>query len=189
MSNLFFFSWTLSRETLHLCSKLIHFITKYFFISCLLALVAAPMIPRLEAKELPQRLGIGVKNNASFDLPSLAAVYYPNRDVGITSGIGIDTKKDSSRSSLDIGARRIVFREQNLNFYFGGQAAVVNFEEAGEKSNGFDLNALFGAEFFFSGLENLGFSMEGGVGVSSVKNTRFRTIADNPFRGGIIFYF
>jgi hypothetical protein len=189
MSNFFLFSWTFSREALKLCFRVLIAVSKYFFISFLLALVVFSGASRSEAKEMPQRLGVGVKNNASFDMPALAAIYYPHRDVGITLGLGIDTKKDESRSSFDLGARRIIFREQNMNFHFGGMLAIVNFEQAGEKSNGFDLNALFGVEFFFSGLENLGFSMESGVGISSLKNTRFRTIADHPFRAGIIFYF
>jgi hypothetical protein len=189
MSNLFLLSWTLSREALRLSIRVLILVSKYFFISFLLALVASPLLPSAEAKDMPQRLGVGVKNNASFDMPALAAIYYPNRDVGVTLGLGIDTKKDESRSSFDLGARRIIFREQNMNFHFGGMLAVVNFEQAGEKSNGFDVNALFGVEFFFSGLENLGFNMEGGVGVSSLKNTRFRTISDHPLRAGIIFYF
>jgi hypothetical protein len=46
-----------------------------------------------------------------------------------------------------------------------------------------------GIEYFFTGLENVGFSFEGGLGLSSVKDTRIRTIADHPLKAGIIFYF
>ena len=49
--------------------------------------------------------------------------------------------------------------------------------------------ALFGTEFFFTGLDNLAFTFEGGIGVASVKDVRFRTIADDPFRAGLVFYF
>lgn len=188
MTNVFLFSWLMNRSTLLFSSQILHFLTKCFLISCFMALMIAPISP-LSAKELPQRLGLGIKNNASFNMPTIAAVYYPNREIGITSGVGIDTQKDYSRFSFDVGARRIVFREEQLNFYFGGQLALVNYEEAAVKSSGFDLNALFGVEFFFAGIENLGFSVEGGVGVSSMKNTRFRTLADGPLRAGIIFYF
>lgn len=141
------------------------------------------------AKDLTHRLGVGVKNNTSFDMPSLAAVYYPNSDLGLTGGLGIDTQKNESRFALSAGLRRILFREDNLNFYFGGQAALINFETGAQKESGFELNALFGAEFFFTGLDSLGFSFEGGVGITSLDDTRFRTFADHPFRAGIIFYF
>ena len=40
-------------------------------------------------------------------------------------------------------------------------------------------------EFFFAGLESLGFSLETGLGISSVASeTRFRTIGDSPLRAG-----
>lgn len=140
-------------------------------------------------KDLTNRLGVGIKNNTSFDLPALAAVYYPNQDLGVTGGVGIDTQKNESRLTLNAGIRRILFRESNMNFYFGGQAGLINYETLGKKESGFELNALFGGEFFLSGLESLAFTFEGGVGVASLENVRFRTLADNPFRAGIIFYF
>jgi hypothetical protein len=142
-----------------------------------------------EAKDLRQRLGIGVKNNTSFDLPALAAVYYPSNEIAVTGGLGLDTQKENSKFTLNAGVRRILFYEEHMNFYFGGQLGLVNFESAGDKQSGFELNALFGTEFFFAGLDNLSFTFEGGAGVVSMKDVRFRTIADNPFRAGIIFYF
>lgn len=143
----------------------------------------------VEAKELVNRLGVGVKKNTSLDLPELAAVYYPMADLAVAGGLGIDTEKDSSKFSFNAGVRRIVFKEDNMNFYMGGSLGIVNFEKVAGKQSGFELNALFGGEFFFSGLDSLAFTFEGGVGVISADNVRFRTIADGPFNAGIIFYF
>lgn len=140
-------------------------------------------------KDMPNRLGIGIKNNSTYNIPSIGVIYYPNRDVALTGGIGIDTKKDYSKSIFDVGARRILFREDNMNFFFGGQLGIITNEEAGDKASGFELAALFGGEFFFAGLENLGFSFAGGAGVSTLRNTRFRTMADSPIQAGITFYF
>ena len=59
-----------------------------------------------------------------------------------------------------------------------------------ENQSGFELMGFVGTEFFFSGLEGLGFTFEAGVGIRSDSNgTLFRTIGGHPFRGGIIFYF
>lgn len=149
---------------------------------CMLATAA-------HAKELGSRLGIGVKNNTSQDLPALAAVYWPNSDLGITGGVGLDTQKDYSKFTFNGGIRRILFREDQLNFFFGGQLGMVNYETAGTKESGFELSAVYGAEFFFQGLDSLAFTFEGGIGVASVKDVRFRTLADSPFRAGIVFYF
>ena len=67
---------------------------------------------------------------------------------------------------------------------------LVNFETPVDgKNSGFEANLIAGAEFFFAGLENIGFSFEGGLGLSSIKNTRVRTIASDPVKAGIIFYF
>lgn len=142
-----------------------------------------------QAKDLASRLGVGIKNNSSEDVPAVAVIYYPNHDFAITGGMGLDTKKDQSKFAVNGGVRKILFKENQLNFYFGGQLGIVNYEVAGVKENGFELNALFGAEFFFTGLDSLGFSFEGGAGISSLKDVRFRTIADSPVRAGITFYF
>lgn len=143
----------------------------------------------VQAKELTNRLGVGIKKNASLDLPELAAVYYPVSDIAFSGGLGIDTRKDASKFSFNAGVRRMIFKEPNMNFYMGGSLGLVNFETAGEKQSGFELNALFGGEFFFTGLDSLAFIFEGGVGVISADDVRFRTIADGPFNAGIIFYF
>lgn len=144
-----------------------------------------------QAKDLTSRLGVGIKNNTALSLPALAAVYYPSPEYGFTGGAGIDTQKDSSRFTVNAGVRRILFREDHMNFYFGGQLGMVNYEMGTpvEKQSGFELNAIFGGEFFLTGLDSLAFTFEGGVGVSSLKEVRFRTIADDPFRAGIVFYF
>lgn len=142
------------------------------------------------SKEMTQRLGVGIKNNTSQSLPSLAAVYHVSGNLAMTGGFGVDTQKDYSALQMQVGVRHVIFHETNLHFYAGGQIGLVSFEEPIDgKSSGFEADVLMGTEFFFAGLENLGFTFEGGLGLSSVKNTRIRTIADSPVKAGIIFYF
>jgi hypothetical protein len=142
------------------------------------------------AKELTNRLGVGVKQNSALNnLPEIATVYYPAKDLAVTAGLGIDTEKDQSRFSFNGGVRRIVFKEDNMNFYMGGRLGLINYEKAGDKKSGFELSGLFGGEFFFAGLDSLGFTFEGGVGVVSTSEVRFRTLGESPFSAGIIFYF
>lgn len=143
-----------------------------------------------QAKELTNRLGIGVKNDTVVSIPALAAVYYPSPDYGVTGGLGIDTQKNASTFTANVGIRKIVFREQNMNFFFGGKVGLLNYETTlNGKQNGFLLDAVFGGEFFFSGLENLAFTFEGGAGIASTGDVRFRTIGNAPMNAGIIFYF
>ncbi|KYG64121.1 organic solvent tolerance protein [Bdellovibrio bacteriovorus] len=157
---------------------------KWTLALCLIALCATA-----EAKDLTNRLGVGIKKNTALDLPELAAVYYPVSDIALAGGLGVDTKKDESRFTANAAVRRLIFKEANMNFYMGGAVGLINFETAGKKESGFELNALFGGEFFLPGLESLGFTFEGGVGIVSADEVRFRTLADGPFSAGIIFYF
>lgn len=161
------------------------------FTKITLALVFMSLFSSLvSAKEMPQRLGVGIKNNTSESLPSLAMVYHMNGLTAVTAGVGVDTKKDNSKFQLNAGIRHVIFHENQLHYYAGGQLGLVTFEDpVNGKENGFEANFLMGVEFFFTGLDNVGLSFEGGLGLSSVKDTRIRTIADDPFRAGLIFYF
>ena len=144
----------------------------------------------VSAKDLTHRFGLGLKNNTSENLPSLAAVYFPAHDIAVSAGLGIDTKKDNSKLQIHAGIRKIIFAENNLNFYTGAQLGLANFETPVDgKQSGFEILGVFGVEFFFQGLDNLGFTFEAGLGVVSLKEVRFRTLADDPTRAGIVFYF
>ena len=147
------------------------------------------------AVDLANRLGVGYTNQQSVDLPSITARYYPNSSTGLSLAVGVDTEKDNSKFGVLAKLYRIIFTENNMNFYIGGGVGLLTVEEPDALNNlqnksGFELAGFLGVEFFFSGLENLGFSFEAGVGVrSDTDGTRFRTIGDHPIRGGIIFYF
>lgn len=153
-------------------------------VACLLFSAAS-----VEAKELASRLGVGFRNSYAFDLPSLSAHYYPNSEYGLIGALGIDTEDQNSRFVFSGGVRKIVFTEENLNFFMGGVLSVISVETAGETDSGFELGALVGSEFFLQGLENLGFNLETGLAVTNVKKVRFRTMGDSFLRAGIVFYF
>ena len=132
---------------------------------------------------------MGFRNSYSFDLPAVAANYYPSSDYGVIGALGIDTAENNSKSAFTGGIRRIIFKEENLNFFMGGILSFLSSETAGTTESGFELSALVGTEFFLHGLENLGFNFETGAGVTNLKKVRFRTIGDHLFRAGMIFYF
>lgn len=144
----------------------------------------------VSAKDLGSRLGLGYKDQFSNDVPGIAVQYYPSREFGLAAVVGLDTQENNSKFGLMLKAMRVVFEEENLNFYMGGGAGLISTEVSGRNESGFELNGFAGVEFFFQGLENLGFSLETGVGISSVASeTRFRTIGDSPLRAGVTFYF
>lgn len=141
------------------------------------------------AKDLSSRLGVGYRDAFPIGLPALAMHYYPNSDVGIVGALGVDTAEFNSRFGLLVGVRKIIFKEDNLNFFGGGNFSLLTVEVAGIKESGYELSGVVGSEFFLSGLDNLGFNVETGVAVTSLGKVRFRTLGDNFLRAGIIFYF
>lgn len=158
----------------------------------LLLLLSLFMIVPAHAKDMGSRLGIGYSDQFGLtsSLPSLAVRYYPNNDYGLMGTLGVDTQKDNSRFAFGAKIFKVVFKEDHMNFYTGAGAGVISVETDGKTDSGFDLNGFFGTEFFFAGLDNLGFSFEAGVGITSISSeVRFRTIGDQPFRAGITFYF
>lgn len=143
------------------------------------------------SKDLGNRLGLGYKDQFSNDVPGIAVQFYPSREFGLAAVLGLDTQENASKFGLMLKAMRVVFEEDNLNFYMGGGAGLISTEiTAGNNESGFELNGFAGVEFFLAGLDSLGFSLETGVGISSIESqTRFRTIGDSPLRAGATFYF
>jgi hypothetical protein len=142
------------------------------------------------ARDMTNRLGVGYRNSlVTMSLPSIAAFYYPSSDLGLVGSLGIDTEETNSKFALSGSVRRIIFKEEHLNFFGAGQVAIVNNEVAGSKDSGFELAATVGAEFFLQGLESLGFQFETGAGITNVKKTRFRTLGDSFVNAGLAFYF
>lgn len=152
------------------------------------------LAPSVQAKELSSRLGVGYRDAlVSFSLPSVAAIYYPSPNTGVVGALGVDTQDNASKFGLQVGVRRIIFMEENMNFFMGGNVAMVSMETAtaggSEKDSGFEIAAVVGGEFFLSGLDSLGFNFETGVGISNLDDVRFRTLGDSVVRAGMIFYF
>jgi hypothetical protein len=142
------------------------------------------------AKDMSQRLGVGFKNQFASDLPGIAAQYWPSADLGLSATVGIDTQTNNSKFGGMLKLYRVIYDEQNLNFYMGAGAGLLSQETAGRNESGFEVQAFTGVEFFLHGLENLGFSFETGIAITSMSSaTRFRTFGDSPVRAGMTFYF
>ncbi|MCC6138450.1 MAG: organic solvent tolerance protein [Bdellovibrionaceae bacterium] len=162
------------------------------------ALVATILISSSAfAADLTNRLGLGFSQQmGSVDIPMVTAHYYPNARFAISGALGIDTKKDDSKFGVLAKVRRVVFTENQLNFYMGASGGFSSHEEinattgAVENKSNTEISGILGAEFFFTGLDSLSFMFETGVGViTGDGGTRFRTLGSHPFSAGIVFYF
>ena len=161
-----------------------------FLIVALIYIAAFAVSSVSLGKEMPHRLGVGIKDNTSESIPSLAVIYHMGPGMAVTGGFGLDTKKNYSTSQFNAGLRYVIFHESNLHFFTGGQMALVTVENPVDgKNTGFEVQMTLGSEFFFAQLENVGFTFEGGLGLSTIKDSRVRTIADHPLKAGIVFYF
>ncbi len=160
----------------------------------LLFLIPAYIPSVSEAKDLSSRLGIGFKNQSSANLPSLAIQYWPGAELGLSVSLGLDTETSNSKFSAMAKIYRVVFQEDNLNFYLGAGAGVLSLENTvgatTTNQSGFELMGYAGVEFFLPGLDSIGWSFEAGTAITSISSgTRFRTFGDSPLRAGAIFYF
>lgn len=168
------------------------FIKSYFSFIAVILITQSVM-----AVDLTNRLGLGFSQQmGSVDMPMITAHYYPNARFAISGALGIDTKRDESQFGALLKIRRIVFTENQLNFYMGASGGFSSHEEFSTASNqvenrsNTEISGLLGAEFFFSGLDSLSFMFETGIGIiTGDGGTRFRTIGNHPFAAGIVFYF
>lgn len=142
------------------------------------------------AKDLTNRLGFGFSNQFYVDLPSVMAMYYPNPETGLSAALGVDTTDQNSKFGLSFKYYKMIFPEDNMNFYMGGGFSLVSNETNGKSNSGYELSGFIGAEYFFQGLDSLSFRMEAGLGiVSDDDGVIFRTIGSHPLKAGMIFYF
>lgn len=156
----------------------------------LLPLLLFAVSATAQAKDLANRLGVGYRNSlVTMTLPSMALFYYPNSDFGLVGSIGVDTEDTNSKFAIAGQVRRIIFKEERMNFFGAGHVASVNQEVNSTRDSGFEIAALVGGEFFLQGLESLGFNFETGAGITTVKKTRFRTMGDSFLNAGLVFYF
>jgi hypothetical protein len=162
----------------------------YLFLATILSTGASA-----HAVDLTNRLGLGFSQQmGAVDIPMITAHYYPNQRFAISGAIGIDTKRDDSKFGALMKVRRMVFMENQMNFYMGAATGFSTHEELEatgyeDKSN-FEFSAILGGEFFLTGLDSLAFTFETGIGIiTGDGGSRFRTIGDDLFSAGIIFYF
>lgn len=153
-----------------------------------LALLTLPSVA--EAKDLRQRVGVGFNNQFS-QLSSISVKYgLPapeptiNVQAELTAGFAV---LGGANDSFFLGARVLYgfLAEDNLNLYAG---AGAGFLQEGEDS-GVRIQPAAGVEFFFFGLENLGFSTELGVNIDLIGgNTDLFSVSGGP-AVGMHYYF
>jgi len=161
-----------------------------WFLGQFLLLSLFILSPSALSKNLEGRYGLGISFVDSGALPALSARYHFSPYASVTFLVGFNTD-DTSGSTL-IGAKvyRNAHREENMSFYVGLGAFILSQKNAAlTTDSGFQIDGLLGAEFFLTGLPNLGFQFETGISVRTPTNVVFRTIGSGFANAGIHYYF
>jgi hypothetical protein len=141
------------------------------------------------AKNMDGRLGLGLTIHDYDHTPALSMRYHLSNYTSSTILVGFNS--ESAIQSFVFGGKlqQNAHLEENLNFYVGvGLFVVQDKGPDPSPSTGIEVDGLFGTEFFFSGLPNLGIQVETGVAMTTLRNVSFRTVG-NGFFGGAIHYY
>jgi hypothetical protein len=118
-------------------------------------------------------------------VPGISLKYGVSRDIAVEGVLGVDTASPSN-DVFGLKFFKNIFYETNLNFYFFAGGGIV----AGDSKTGAELLSGFGVEWFFPGLESLGFSMDVGGELDNLSgNYALKTLGVSFLNAGIHFYF
>ena len=162
--------------------------TQYVFITTLLLLCSHFIALPAEALDRRGRIGIGLSNEFSHNIPALSFKLQRSRSFALGGVAALDTT-NSGGYGAGIKLYRNLFEEPQLNFYTAGLIALINQKNHKSGSDsGFQIDWLFGSEFSFSGLSSLGFSFEFGISLNKLDEFRAQTKGEHFITSSVHFY-
>ncbi len=164
-----------------------HLNIKKLYIFSVFAIIVSFSVSAL-AKDMTHRLGIGV-SQSSYGIAQLTVNYYPSYQYTWVGHLAIDTIDTNSYFIIGGELRRHLFFEDQLNFFIAAKMDAISSKVNQIQESGFSVATLFGAEYFLTGLDNLGLQLEAGLEMSSLGGSRFKTVGGNLLQAGMIFYF
>lgn len=140
-------------------------------------------------RPLSGRSGIGVSIQDFNSTPSISVRYHFGNYTTATFLAGFDSSEGTNSSILGAKLHKNIHLEENLNFYTGIGAYFIADKVTGTFANGIEFDGLFGAEFFLSGLPNLGLNFETGVALRTLRKVNFKSIGTGFGQAAIHYYF
>lgn len=138
-----------------------------------------------EARRMSSRTGFGLTLHPLNSTPAISVRHHLSDHQAAVALLGFDTS--SATKVLVVGGKfyQAAHLEENLNFYVGLGGFVLSYLASGTTAaTGIEVEALFGAEFFLSGLPNLGFQFETGIAMRTPGGVTFSTLL-----GGALHYY
>ena len=133
------------------------------------------------------RFGLGITNQPETNLENISFKVHKSRRTAYGGVIGASNSDDGGYL-IGLKFYRKLIQEENLNFFGALFGAYRNEGPVNQKITGFQGDLTFGAEYFFQGLDHLGFSFETGLSVNTFDDFTFRTKALNTIQAAIHFY-
>ena len=142
------------------------------------------------AMPLAGRLGIGMTNQVVTGIDALSVKLQRNRSIAVSGIFGLDSSNESSNYALGFKVFKLIYDEPQLNFFSSlGVIGFTYLDDQEETETGYQVDATFGAEFSFQGLESIGFSFEFGMSMNRYLNkTTVKTVGNNMFMSAVHFY-
>lgn len=143
------------------------------------------------AMTLLGRLGIGMSSQLVTGMETLSFKLQRNRSSAVGGILGLNSNSDATNYAIGGKYYRIIYDEPQLNFYTSASLATFSYQDStsNETKNGHQIEAGFGTEFSFQGLESIGFSFEFGAGYSYYnEESIFKTIGHDMITSAIHFY-
>lgn len=156
-----------------------------FFLILVILLLSKPLL----AQTKTGRMGIGMSNQLINDLPALSLKIQQNRLYSIGGLLAIRSNEDNTLYGAGLKLYRIIFQEEQLNFYMAGTFASLSYEDDKKAKTGYQVDGTMGSEFHFQGLDSIGFSFEFGVSVNrGPHGSSIETMGQNFLKAAIHFY-
>lgn len=144
--------------------------------------------PELQARDAIGRMGLGMSNQLSNDLPSISFKIMKNRAFGIGGMFGMSTSDSEGGYGAAIKLYRAFFEEPQLQFYGSILGGLIKEKSNNQSESGFQVDFTLGSEFSFAGLDSLGFSFEFGVSMNKTDDIVLETVGYHFITAAIHFY-
>lgn len=141
------------------------------------------------AMSLLGRLGLGTTNQVVTGIDALSVKLQRNRSVALSGIFGLKNSSNTSNYALGAKIYRLIYDEPQLNFYSALTAITFTYQNNGNTTSGYQIDAGLGAEFSFQGLESIGFSFEFGMGMNKYNGgSNIQTYGHHIVSSAVHFY-
>jgi hypothetical protein len=143
------------------------------------------------AASLVGRLGVGMSDQLVTNMKTISLKLQQNRSTAVGGIFGIDNSEDGSHYAIGLKYYKLIYEEPQLNFYSAIAAAMFTYKNVADDKteSGYQVDALFGAEFNLQGLESVGFSFEfGGSLYNYESKTHIATTGYHFIKSAVHFY-